>query len=83
MKGIDKGLLIVEFVGLKSKIYSCKKKKKKKKKDGDRDKRAKAINESVIKNMMKHENCKKINYEKKQMRHQIKTIQSKSHPSET
>ena len=71
MKDYIKVVLIVEFVGLKSNIYSCVKE------DNEGDKKVKGINKDV-KNIM-HEEYENALFEKKQMRHNVERIQGKSH----
>ena len=64
---------IVEFVGLKSKMYSYIKN------DGKGGKTAKGIKENVIKNYIKHEDSKSVSLNNKQLHHKMKTIRSQKH----
>ena len=64
------GLLIVEFVGLMSKMYSNVKDNEK----GGRT--AKSIKKNVIKNNIKHEDYKNTLINNEQMHHKVKTIRS-------
>ena len=67
------GIPITEFVGLKSKMYSCVK-------DNEKgEKIAKGIKKSVIKNNIKHEDYKRTLINEEQMRHKMKTIRSNKH----
>ena len=67
------GVLIVEFIGLKSKMYSYVK-------DNDKgNKTAKGIKRIVIKNNIKHEDYKNILLNNKQLHHKMKTIRSHEH----
>ena len=72
MKDYIKVVVIVEFVGLKSNIYS------RVKEDNEGDKKVKGINKDVVKNIM-HEEYENTLFEKKQMRHNKERIQGKSH----
>ena len=72
VKDKAKGVLIVEFVGLKSKMYLFIKE------DHKEDKKANRINKNVFKNIT-HKEYENILFEKKQMRHNTKRMQSKSH----
>ena len=64
------GVLITEFIGLKSKMYSYVK-------DNEKSGRtAKGIKKNVIKNNIKHEDYKNTN---EQMHHKLKTIRSQRH----
>ena len=67
------GLPIVEFTGLKSKMYSYVKDNKK------GGKTAKGIKKNVIKNNIKHEDYKNTLMNNKQMHHKMKTIRSQRH----
>ena len=64
---------IVEFVGLKSKMYSYIKN------DVKGGKTAKGIKKSAIKNNIKHEDYKNVLLNNKQLHHKMKTIRSKKH----
>ena len=65
------GVPIVEFIGLKSKMYSYIKS------DEKGGKTAKGIN--VIKNNIKHEDYKNVLLNNEQMHHKMKTIRSQRH----
>ena len=64
---------IVEFVGLKSKMYSYIKHDEKGRKT------AKGIKKNVIKNYIKHEDYKNVLLNDKQLHHKMKTIGSQKH----
>ena len=64
---------IIEFIGLKSKIYSYVKDNEK----GGRT--AKGIKKNVIKNNIKHEDYKNTLINNEQMHHKINTIRSQRH----
>ena len=67
------GVPICEFVGLRSKMYSCIK-------DNEKgDKTAKGIKKNVIKNNITHENYRDTLFNNKQMHHKMKTIRSENH----
>ena len=67
------GVPIVEFIGLKSKMYSYVK-------DNEKGgKTAKGIKKNVIKNNIKHEDYKNMLMTNEQMHHKIKTIRSQRH----
>ena len=67
------GIPILEFVGLRSKMYSYIK-------DNDKGgKTAKGIKKNVIKNNLTHENYKSVLLYNKQMHHTMKTIRSENH----
>ena len=67
------GIPIIEFVGLRSKMYSYKK-------DNDKQERtAKGIKKNVIKKDINHENYKQTLLENKQIYHKMKTIRSVNH----
>ena len=67
------GVPIVEFIGLKSKMYSYVK-------DNEKGgKIAKGIKKNVIKNNIKHEDYKNTLMNNKQMHHKIQTIRSQRH----
>ena len=64
---------VVEFVGLRSKMYSYIK-------DNDEGgKTAKGIKKNVITKNITHEDYKKVLFNNKQMHHTMKTIQSNNH----
>ena len=67
------GVPIIEFVGLKSKMYSYIKDNKK------GGKTAKGIKKNIIKKDITHENYKQTLFENKQMHHKMKTIRSQNH----
>ena len=64
---------IVEFVGLKSKMYSSVKN------DEKSGKTAKGTKKNVIKNYIKHEDYKNVLLNNKQLYHKIKSIRSQKH----
>ena len=64
---------IVEFDGLKSKMYSYIKN------DEKGGKTAKGIKKNVIKNYIKHEDYKNVLLNNKQLHHKMKTIKSQKH----
>ena len=67
------GIPIVEFVGLKSKMYSYIK-------DDEQESRtAKGIKKNVIKQKIQHKNYKDILFKQKQMRHMMRLIKSERH----
>ena len=67
------GVPIIEFVGLRSKMYSYMK-------DNDKDvKTAKGIKKIIITKNIKHEDYKEVLFNNKQMHHTIKTIRSNNH----
>ena len=67
------GILITEFIGLKSKMYSYVK-------DNEKGgKTAKSIKKNVIKNNIKHEDHKNTLTNNEQMHHKMKTIRSQRH----
>ena len=67
------GTLIVEFVGLRSKMYSYMKDNE----EGSRT--AKGIKKNVIKQHLLHDNYKETLFNKKQMRHTMRLIKSEKH----
>ena len=67
------GLPIVEFVGLRSKMYSYLKENE----QGSRT--AKGIKKNVIKQQLQHDNYKDVLFNKKQLRHEIRVIKSEKH----
>ena len=73
MKDEAGGRTITEFVGLRSKMYSCIKE------DGTGGKTVKRVKKNVIKNVIKHENYKDILFNSQQLRHNMKTIRSVNH----
>ena len=73
MKDEAAGQIITEFVGLRSKMYSYIK-------DNMKEERtAKGIKKNIIKKELKHENYKDVLFNKKQLRHTMKSIRSKKH----
>ena len=67
------GISVVEFVGLRSKMYSYMK-------DNDKGgKTAKGIKKNIITKNIKHEDYKEVLFNNKQMHHTMKTIRSKRH----
>ena len=67
------GVPVVEFVGLRSKMYSYMK-------DNDKGgKTAKGIKKNIITKNIKHENYKEVLFNNKQMHHTMKTIRSNNH----
>ena len=64
---------VSEFVGLRSKMYSYAKD------DGNEVKTAKGVKKYVITNTIKHENYKDTLFNRKQMRHSMKSIRSENH----
>ena len=64
---------IVEFIGLKSKMYSYVKDNEKGRKT------AKGIKKNVIKNNIKHEDYKNVLLNDEQLHHKMKTIRSQKH----
>ena len=67
------GVPVVEFVGLRSKMYSYIKENQK------GGKAAKGIKKNVIKKNITHENFKDTLFNNEQMHHKMKTIRSKNH----
>ena len=67
------GLPIVEFVGLRSKMYSYLKENE----QGSRT--AKGIKKNVIKQQLQHDNYKDVLFNKKQLRHEMRVIKSEKH----
>ena len=67
------GIQIIEFVGLRSKMYSYIKENQK------GGKTAKGIKKNVIKNNIKHDDYKETLLNNKQMYHKMKTIRSENH----
>ena len=67
------GIPIIEFVGLRSKMYSYIKENQK------GGKTAKGIKKNVIKNNIKHDDYKETLFNNKQMYHKMKTIRSENH----
>ena len=67
------GVIICEFVGLRSKMYSYIKDNTK------GGKTAKGIKKNIIKNNIKHQDYKETLLESKQMYHKMKTIRSQNH----
>ena len=73
MKDEIKGVPNVEFVGLRSKMYSYVQN------DKITCKKAKGIKKNIVKNVIKHEDYKKILFKNDQMYHKMKTIRSENH----
>jgi len=67
------GIPIIEFIGLRSKMYSYKKDNQK------GGKTAKGIKDNIIKNEIKHEDYKNVLDNEKQINHTMKTIRSMNH----
>ena len=68
-----KGVPIREFVGLRSRMYSYMK-------DNEEESHAaKGITTNVIKQRLRHDNYKDVLFNKKQMRHTMRTIKSEKH----
>ena len=67
------GIIISEFVGLRSKMYSYIKENQKE------ERTAKGIKKNIIKNNIKHRDYKETLFNKKQMHHKMKTIRSQNH----
>ena len=67
------GIPIIEFIGLRSKMYSYIKNNQK------GGKTAKGIKKNVIKNNIKHDDYKETLFNNKQMYHKMKTIRSENH----
>ena len=67
------GILITEFVGLRSKMYSYIKE------NNQCGKTAKGIKKNIIKKNITHENYKQTLFENKQICHKMKTIRSQNH----
>ena len=73
MKDETAGLPIIEFIGLRSKMYSYVK-------DDEKScKRAKGIKRNVVKNEIRHEDYKNALFSKTQMFHKMKTIRNENH----
>ena len=67
------GIPIVEFVGLRSKMYSYIK-------DNEQGSRtAKGIKKNVMKQQLQHDNYKDVLFNKKQLRHEMRVIKSEKH----
>ena len=73
MKDETAGIPIVEFVGLRSKMYSFIKD------DQKGSKKAKGIKKNVIRNVIKHEDYKNTLFNQCEMYHKMKTIRSENH----
>ena len=67
------GVLITEFVGLKSKMYSYIKN------DDKGGKTPKGIKKNIIKNNIKHKDYKNVLLNNKQLHHKMKTVRSQKH----
>ena len=71
------GIPVVEFVGLRSKMYSYMK-------DNDKcEKTAKGIQKNIIIQNIKHIDYKEVLFNNKQMQHTMKTIRSNNHQLES
>ena len=73
MKDETAGVPIVEFVGLRSKMYSYVTK------DEKGCKTAKGIKKNVVRNLLKHEDYKNTLFNNRQMFHKMKSIRSENH----
>ena len=73
MKDETAGIPIVEFVGLRSKMYSYMKNNEK------GCKTAKGIKKNIVKNVIKHEDYKNTLFNSSEMFHKMKTIRSEKH----
>ena len=73
MKDETAGVLIVEFVGIRSKMYSYIKNNE------TGSKTAKGIKKNIVKNVIKHEDYRNTLFNHKQMFHKMKTIRSDCH----
>ena len=73
MKDETAGIPIVEFVGLRSKMYSYIKNNEK------GCKTAKGIKKNIVKNVIKHEDYKNTLFNSSEMFHKMKTIRSEKH----
>ena len=67
------GVPVVEFIGLRSKMYSYMKD------DMNGGKTAKGIKKNVIKKDIKHQDYKNVLFNNKQIHHKMKTIRSEKH----
>ena len=67
------GIPIVEFVGLRSKMYSYIKE------DGKGEKTAKGIKKNIIRNNITHDNYRDVLMNNKELLHKMKTIRSENH----
>ena len=67
------GIPIIEFIGLRSKMYSYMKDNQK------GEKTAKGIKKNIINKDLKHEDYKEVLLNNKQMRHTMKSIRSSNH----
>ena len=67
------GVPVVEFVGLRSKMYSYIKN------NDEGGKTAKGIKKNIITKNIKHEDNKEVLFNNKQMHHTMKTIRSNNH----
>ena len=72
-KDETKGVPIIEFIGLRSKMYSYAKE------NGKGWMTAKGVKNYVIRNKLTHENFKDVIDNSKRMRHNMNTIRSKKH----
>ena len=73
MKDETAGVPIVEFVGLRSKMYSYVTN------DERGCKTAKGIKKNVVRNLLKHEDYKNTLFNNRQMFHKMKSIRSENH----
>jgi len=73
MKDEAAGVPIMEFAGLRSKMYSYIKD------NGKSDRKAKGVKKNVIKKNMNRENYKDILFNRRQLHHSMKTIRSENH----
>ena len=76
------GIPIIEFIGLRSKMYSYIKDYEKKGEEGKKEtitRTAKGVKISVIKQDITHEDYKETLFNNKQMHHTMKTIRSNNH----
>ena len=73
MKDEAGGIPIVEFIGLRSKMYSYIKD------NGGGDKTAKGVKKNVVRKVIKHDNYRDALLHSKQLNHNMKTIRSVNH----
>ena len=73
MKDEAAGVPIVEFTGLKSKMYSYKKE------GGKAEKKAKEVKKSVVENDVTHDDYNNILFKAEGMTHSMNTIRSDKH----
>ena len=72
MKDEFEGRIIIEFVGLRSKMYYLVDL------DGEENKKAKGVNKSVVRGI-RHKKVDDVLFGRKLMRHKVKSTQSKLH----